>query len=157
MLNLDPKYGFELLRTQPVKELEAQLHHLRHGATGLELIWLERADENKTFGIAFQTLPEDDTGVFHILEHSVLCGSDRYRLKEPFVELMKSSMNHLPQRDDLRRQDLLPHLQPQRQGLPEPHARLPRRGVPPSHLLQAGDLPPGGLALRVRRGRRDRL
>lgn len=46
--------------------------------------------ENKTFGIAFKTLPSDDSGVFHILEHSVLCGSQKYPVKEPFVELMKS-------------------------------------------------------------------
>ena len=54
---------------------------------------MERAEENKTFGIAFPTLPSDDTGVFHILEHSVLCGSDKYPVKEPFVELLKHSMN----------------------------------------------------------------
>jgi Zn-dependent M16 (insulinase) family peptidase len=47
---------------------------------------------NKTFAITFKTLPFDDTGVFHILEHSVLNGSDKYPVKEPFVELLKSSM-----------------------------------------------------------------
>lgn len=85
--------GFTVLRKQPVGELDAVMYHMRHEKTGLELIWLARDEENKTFGIAFQTLPEDDTGVFHILEHSVLCGSDKYPLKEPFVELMKNSMN----------------------------------------------------------------
>ena len=86
-------HGFTVIRTRPVKELGATLYQFRHNATGLEAVWLKRPEPNKTFGIAFKTLPEDDTGVFHILEHSVLCGSERYPVKEPFVELMKSSMN----------------------------------------------------------------
>ena len=85
--------GFTVIRTCPLRELDAVMYHFRHEKTGLELVWISRTEENKTFGIAFQTLPEDDTGVFHILEHSVLCGSERYPVKEPFVELMKNSMN----------------------------------------------------------------
>ena len=85
--------GFSLVSTQELPELEAVLYRMEHQKTGLELVWLSRDEENKTFGIAFETLPWDDTGVFHILEHSVLCGSDKYPVKEPFVELMKSSMN----------------------------------------------------------------
>ena len=69
------------------------MYQLRHEKTGLELVWIKRDEENKTFGIGFQTIPDDSTGVFHILEHSVLCGSDRYPVKEPFVELLKNSMN----------------------------------------------------------------
>lgn len=86
-------HGFTLIRSCPVAELDAVMYHLRHERTALELVWLSRAEENKTFGIAFQTMPEDDTGVFHILEHSVLCGSENYPVKDPFVELMKNSMN----------------------------------------------------------------
>ena len=86
-------HGFTRLRQVPMPELEGQLFEFVHDQTGLKLAWLSRKDDNKTFGIAFTTLPEDNTGVFHILEHSVLCGSDRYPVKEPFVELMKSSMN----------------------------------------------------------------
>lgn len=74
-------------------ELNAVLYRMTHDRTGLELVWLKRDEENKTFGVAFETLPWDDTGVFHILEHSVLCGSEKYPVKEPFVELMKSSLN----------------------------------------------------------------
>lgn len=85
--------GFTLNQATLLPELEGTLYRLTHDKTGLELVWLERDEENKTFGIAFETLPWDDTGVFHILEHSVLCGSDKYPVKEPFVELMKSSMN----------------------------------------------------------------
>ena len=85
--------GFTVTSTKELPELRAVLYQMTHDQTGLELVWLKRAEENKTFGIAFETLPWDDTGVFHILEHSVLCGSDNYPVKEPFVELLKSSMN----------------------------------------------------------------
>jgi Zn-dependent M16 (insulinase) family peptidase len=64
----------------------------RHKATGAEVLSLQNKDENKVFGIAFRTPPTDSTGVAHILEHSVLCGSRKYPVKEPFVELMKSSL-----------------------------------------------------------------
>lgn len=89
----EPHYGFCETRTTPLPELNATLHEMEHQKTGARLAWVERAEENKTFGIAFPTLPSDDTGVFHILEHSVLCGSDKYPVKEPFVELLKHSMN----------------------------------------------------------------
>ena len=88
-----PLHGFTEIRQAPLPELDATLHEMEHAQTGARLVWLERDEENKTFGIAFPTLPGDDTGVFHILEHSVLCGSDRYPVKEPFVELLKHSMN----------------------------------------------------------------
>ena len=85
-------HGFTEIRQAPLPELDATLHEMEHTQTGARLVWLERDEENKTFGIAFPTLPKDDTGVFHILEHSVLCGSD------------------------------LPHFQPQPQGLSDPDA-----------------------------------
>ncbi len=84
--------NFRVLSTQPVEELAAVLYEMRHEKTGARLVWLDRVSDNKTFGIAFRTIPENDTGVFHILEHSVLNGSRNYPVKEPFVELMKSSM-----------------------------------------------------------------
>lgn len=93
MLTGTTNHGFTVIRTQALLELNAVMYHLRHERTKLELVWISRDEENRTFGIAFPTLPEDDTGVFHILEHSVLCGSELYPVKEPFVELMKTSMN----------------------------------------------------------------
>ncbi|MDO4393058.1 MAG: insulinase family protein [Bacillota bacterium] len=86
-------HGFRVDRTVPVKEIGAQLVEMTHEQTKLKLVWLNREEENKTFAITFETLPWNDTGVFHILEHSVLCGSDRYPVKEPFIELLKNSMN----------------------------------------------------------------
>ena len=93
MLSCAKTFGFEVSREVPLPELSGTLYRMIHRRTGLDLVWLDRPDDNKTFAVAFTTLPEDDTGVFHILEHSVLCGSARYPVKEPFVELMKSSLN----------------------------------------------------------------
>lgn len=64
-----------------------------HEKTGARLAWLNNKEENKLFSISFKTVPEDDTGVFHILEHSVLGGSEHYPVKEPFLYMLKSSMN----------------------------------------------------------------
>ena len=64
----------------------------RHLATGAEVLSVDARDENKVFSCNFRTLPKDDTGVPHILEHSVLCGSRRYPVKEPFVEMLKGSL-----------------------------------------------------------------
>ncbi|MCI8385327.1 MAG: hypothetical protein HFE95_02650 [Acutalibacter sp.] len=86
-------HNFTVTAKTPVPELDARLWQMSHEKSGARLIWLERQEENKTFSIAFQTQPWDDTGVFHILEHSVLNGSRRYPVKEPFVELLKSSLN----------------------------------------------------------------
>ena len=85
--------NYELVSTRFLPDFQAELHEYRHIKTGARICWLDNHDENKTFAICFKTIPFDDTGVFHILEHSVLNGSDRYPVKEPFVELLKSSMN----------------------------------------------------------------
>ncbi len=86
-------YGFTVTRVRSVGELEADLVEMVHDKTGAELCFLDNGAENKLFTVGFKTLPEDSTGVFHILEHSVLCGSEKYPVKEPFVDLLKSSMN----------------------------------------------------------------
>lgn len=84
--------GFTVREVQPLPEIKATLFRMEHEKSGADLVWLDRADDNKTFAIAFKTIPQDDTGVFHILEHSVLCGSQKYPTREPFVELLKSSL-----------------------------------------------------------------
>lgn len=89
----DKIHGFTVNRIQAADEIGCQLVEMSHDKTGARLVWLKNDGENKLFSIAFKTIPEDDTGVFHILEHSVLCGSDKYPVKEPFLELMKGSMN----------------------------------------------------------------
>jgi presequence protease len=84
--------GFERLRIQDIQELRTQAQLFRHVKTGAELLSLINDDDNKVFGITFRTPPKDSTGVAHILEHSVLCGSRKYPVKEPFVELLKGSL-----------------------------------------------------------------
>ena len=89
----DKMHGFTVTNIREVKEIGGRLVEMEHDATGARLVWADNGDENKLFSVGFRTLPEDSTGVFHILEHSVLCGSERYPVKEPFVELLKTSMN----------------------------------------------------------------
>jgi presequence protease len=86
-------HGFELTREQEIPELKTKAFLYRHIKTGAELLSLKNDDENKVFGITFRTPPSDSTGVPHILEHSVLCGSRKYPVKEPFVELLKGSLH----------------------------------------------------------------
>ena len=84
--------GFTVVAIEPISELSATGYVLRHDASGARLAWIACADQNRAFAISFKTPPADDTGVFHILEHSVLCGSERFPVKEPFVNLLKTSM-----------------------------------------------------------------
>ncbi len=85
--------GFTVVASQPIPELDGSAYLMRHDATGARLAWIACDDDNRSFAISFKTPPADDTGVFHILEHSVLCGSERFPVKEPFVNLIKTSMN----------------------------------------------------------------
>eukprot|EP00877_Chromochloris_zofingiensis_P003328 jgi/Chrzof1/12997/Cz07g15220.t1 len=86
-------HGFELMRQEFVREYDSHVMLYKHNKTGAELISVINQDENKTFGAVFRTPVGDSTGIPHILEHSVLCGSRKYPIKEPFVELMKGSLN----------------------------------------------------------------
>lgn len=91
VLNTYSNYGFTLELSEPIDEIDGSAHIFRH-KTGARLLYLDNNDNNKGFSITFKTPANDDTGVFHILEHSVLCGSKKYPVKEPFVNLLKSSM-----------------------------------------------------------------
>lgn len=84
--------NFELVRTEEIKELNTSAKIYRHIPTGAEILSMENEDENKCFGIAFRTPPSDSTGVAHILEHTVLCGSRKYPVKDPFVQMLKGSL-----------------------------------------------------------------
>ncbi|MDE7371398.1 MAG: insulinase family protein [Desulfovibrio sp.] len=86
------RHGFSLAEERELPEVGGTARLWRHDATGAELLSIVNADENKCFGVSFRTPPADSTGVAHILEHSVLCGSERYPVKEPFVELLKGSL-----------------------------------------------------------------
>ncbi|WP_336604162.1 insulinase family protein [Adlercreutzia mucosicola] len=86
------RHGFAWQRTETLPEIEGSAHLLAHEASGARLMYLQNDDANKAFSITFKTPAADDTGVFHILEHSVLCGSEKFPVKEPFVNLLKTSM-----------------------------------------------------------------
>ncbi|GLQ56910.1 insulinase family protein [Devosia nitrariae] len=85
--------AFDLVREETIPEVNSLARHYRHRKTGAEVISLINDDENKVFGITLKTPPDDSTGIAHILEHSVLCGSRKYPVKKPFVELIKGSMH----------------------------------------------------------------
>ena len=86
-------HGFELVREDYVAEYDSKVFFFRHTKTGAEVMSLSNDDENKCFGVTLRTPPANSTGIPHILEHSVLCGSRKYPIKEPFVELIKGSLN----------------------------------------------------------------
>ena len=85
--------AFDLVRDETIPEIASDVRLYRHRKTGAEVMSYVNDDENKVFGVTFKTPPEDSTGVAHILEHSVLCGSRKYPVKKPFVELIKGSLN----------------------------------------------------------------
>lgn len=85
-------HGFVIDTRRELPQIGAVLWQMHFAKNGARLLWLERGEENKTFAAAFKTLPSDDTGVFHILEHSLLCGSRKYPVSKPFVEMIKSSL-----------------------------------------------------------------
>lgn len=85
--------GFELQDVQVISEIKSIAYTWVHKETKLKLLYLENNDDNKLFLIGFRTPPGDSTGVPHIIEHSVLCGSDKFPLKDPFLEMIKGSMN----------------------------------------------------------------
>ena len=85
--------AYEVLKEEDLQDIHSKGWLLRHKKTRARVMLIENDDENKVFNIAFRTPPKDSTGVAHILEHSVLCGSREFPLKDPFVELVKGSLN----------------------------------------------------------------
>ena len=89
----DVIHSFRLKESRVIKEIQSTGYWMEHVQTGAQLLYVKNEDDNKVFSISFRTPPSDDTGVAHIVEHSVLCGSRKFPLKEPFVELVKGSLN----------------------------------------------------------------
>ena len=92
-MNLNAVKGYELIQQKTLQDLKSEGYLLRHKKSGARVLLMENDDNNKVFSIGFRTPPEDSTGVPHILEHSVLCGSKNFPVKDPFVELVKGSLN----------------------------------------------------------------
>ncbi len=92
-MRIDELTSYEILEKREIADLKSIGYLVRHKKTGARIALLENDDENKVFYIGFRTPPSDSTGVAHILEHSVLCGSKNFPVKDPFVELVKGSLN----------------------------------------------------------------
>ena len=92
-MRLEDVTSYEVLEKREIKELRSMAYLCRHKKTGAKVVLMENEDENKVFYIGFRTTPRESTGVSHILEHSVLCGSKNFPVKDPFIELAKGSLN----------------------------------------------------------------
>ena len=92
-MNLENLKAYTVISKQRIEELKSDGYLLKHNKTGARVALLSNDDENKVFYIGFRTPPKDSTGVAHIIEHTVLCGSEKYPVKDPFIELAKGSLN----------------------------------------------------------------
>ncbi|KAH9909665.1 Metalloenzyme, LuxS/M16 peptidase-like protein [Xylariomycetidae sp. FL2044] len=90
----DTLHGFTLLRSKHVPELELTALHLKHDKTGADYLHIARDDSNNVFSIGFKTNPPDDTGVPHILEHTTLCGSQKYPIRDPFFKMLPRTLSN---------------------------------------------------------------
>ena len=85
--------NYEFIAEKYIDEIESDVRIYKHKKSGARICIMPNKDDNKVFAIAFRTPPINNSGLTHILEHSVLCGSKKYPVKDPFVELLKSSLN----------------------------------------------------------------
>lgn len=93
MKTIENLTSYEVIEKRTLEDLNSQGYLLKHKKTGAKIALISNDDDNKVFYIGFRTPPKDSTGVAHILEHSVLCGSKDFPVKDPFVELVKGSLN----------------------------------------------------------------
>lgn len=92
-MKVEDLQAYEILEKREIKDIDSMTYLCRHKKTGARVVLLSNDDDNKVFYIGFRTTPKDSTGVAHITEHSVLCGSKNFPVKDPFVELAKGSLN----------------------------------------------------------------
>ena len=85
--------SYTMVKHESIPDIHSEGYLLRHHKSGARICVLSNEDENKVFFVGFRTPPADSTGVPHIIEHTVLCGSRKFPLKDPFIELVKGSMN----------------------------------------------------------------
>ena len=83
----DVIHGFKVKKMEYIHEVVSDAYELEHIQSGAKLLYLDNSDDNKVFYICFRTTPDNSKGTPHIMEHSTLCGSRKFPLKEPFVEL----------------------------------------------------------------------
>ncbi|CZS89738.1 related to metalloprotease 1 [Rhynchosporium agropyri] len=87
-------HGFTLVRSKHVPELELTALHLQHDKTGADYLHVAREDKNNVFSIGFKTNPPNDTGIPHILEHTTLCGSKKYPIRDPFFKMLPRTLSN---------------------------------------------------------------
>ena len=92
-MKIEDLKAYEIIEKRRIDDLNSESYILRHRKSGARVALLSNDDENKVFYIGFRTPPKDSTGVPHIIEHTVLCGSKEFPVKDPFVELVKGSLN----------------------------------------------------------------
>ncbi len=92
-MRLEDLNTYEIIENRRIEDLNSDSYILRHKKTGARVVLLSNDDNNKVFSIGFRTPPKNSTGVAHIIEHTVLCGSKEFPIKDPFVELVKGSLN----------------------------------------------------------------
>lgn len=92
-MQLEQLKAYTVIEKREIKDLNSVSYLLKHNKTGARVALLSNDDDNKVFYIGFRTPPKDSTGVAHIIEHTVLCGSDKFPVKDPFIELAKGSLN----------------------------------------------------------------
>ena len=86
--------GFKLISEKPLSEINSTALVFQHVKSGARLLYLKNDDENKAFSINFYTPPSSDKGINHIIEHSVLYGSEKYPVKSPLMQIMKDSVSN---------------------------------------------------------------
>ncbi|MGC9520011.1 MAG: insulinase family protein [Desulfuromonadaceae bacterium] len=91
--NINLPSGFTLIQTCELEELNLELHQFKHTRTGARFVHLDCDDSNNMFAVAFKTPPEDSSGIAHILEHTALCGSKNFPVRDPFFSMLKRSLN----------------------------------------------------------------
>jgi Zn-dependent M16 (insulinase) family peptidase len=89
----DELFGYHLESITPLEEINAVLYRIKHTATGAQHVHISTRDKENTFGVTFKTVPRDSTGVAHILEHTALCGSEKYPVRDPFFSMLKRSLS----------------------------------------------------------------
>ncbi len=92
-MQIEELSAYSVIEKKEIKDLNSVSYLLKHKRTGARIALLSNDDDNKVFYIGFRTPPKDSTGVAHIIEHTVLCGSDKFPVKDPFIELAKGSLN----------------------------------------------------------------
>lgn len=92
-MRLEDLTAYEIIEKRPIADLNSESYLMKHKRTGARIALLSNDDDNKVFAIGFRTPPKNSTGVAHIIEHTVLCGSREFPVKDPFVELVKGSLN----------------------------------------------------------------